>query len=101
MEGGNLKKKRCYHFFTKVSIVLHSTQCQYSKLDSQSTLANRTKHEAVVCLLKMVCFFFFFFLTGLVFEDSVGDLDNVPKFIKYKIRQDVDYTPATNRIRRW
>ena len=46
-------------------------------------------------------FFFIIFLTGLVFEDSVGDLDNVPKFIKYKIRQDVDYTPATNRIRRW
>lgn len=99
MEVGNLKKKRCYHFFTsQVSIVLHSTQCQYSKLDSQSTIANRTKHEAVVCLLKMVCLFF---LTGLVFEDSAGDLDNVPKFIKYKIRQDVDYTPATNRIRRW
>ncbi|XP_027045418.1 ATP-binding cassette sub-family A member 1-like isoform X2 [Pocillopora damicornis] len=40
-------------------------------------------------------------IASLVFEDSVGDLDNVPKFIKYKIRQDVDYTPATNRIRRW
>ncbi|PFX16944.1 ATP-binding cassette sub-family A member 1 [Stylophora pistillata] len=40
-------------------------------------------------------------IASLVFEDSTGDLDNVPKFIKYKIRQDVDYTPATSRVRRW
>ncbi|KAL9951119.1 hypothetical protein ACROYT_G043723 [Oculina patagonica] len=40
-------------------------------------------------------------IASLVFVDSTGDLNNLPKYIKYKIRQDVDYTPATNRIRHW
>ena len=38
---------------------------------------------------------------GLVFVDTVGDSNNIPQFVKYKIRQDVDYTPGTNKIRHW
>lgn len=38
---------------------------------------------------------------GLVFVDATGDGNNIPQFVKYKIRQDVDFTPATNKIRHW
>lgn len=39
-------------------------------------------------------------IASLVFE-STGDSNDMPQFVKYKIRQDVDFTPGTNRIRRW
>ena len=38
--------------------------------------------------------------SGLVFE-SLDDTDDMPQFVKYKIRQDVDFTPTTYRIRNW
>ena len=38
--------------------------------------------------------------SGLVFE-SLDGTDDMPQFVKYKIRQDVDFTPATYRIRNW
>lgn len=38
--------------------------------------------------------------SGLVFE-SLDGTDDMPQFVKYKIRQDVDFTPGTNRIRNW
>lgn len=39
-------------------------------------------------------------IASLVFE-SLDDTDDMPQFVKYKIRQDVDFTPATYRIRNW
>lgn len=42
----------------------------------------------------------FYSQSGLVFE-SLDDTGDMPQFVKYKIRQDVDFTPGTYRIRNW